>query len=114
MKPSPRHSFSPTYFKPAVTKDFRRRGRAAGSTFRFDLGESRLNPLKRHRRCGRKPRDEFADRLSNVALGDGLRGDDEEERLRAEFRSDDLSVAARDGNRARARTAERLDERVHL
>ena len=56
---------------------------------------------------------EFPDRFSEVALADGPRGDDEKERLRAEFRRDDLAVAARDGNRPGAWTAERLDDRVH-
>ena len=56
--------------------------------------------------------DEFADGFANIPLADRLRGDDEEERLRPDLRCDDLTIAARDGNRPGTRSSERFDNRV--
>src|SRR5256712_2194206 len=87
-KSSPRHSFSLTYFKPAVTKTSRPAAARSGSMARFDLGGPRFDTLKSRCRCSGQTRNEFAGRFSNAALADVPRGDDEDERLRAQLRGD--------------------------
>src|SRR5207245_9797715 len=62
-KSSPRHSFSLTYFKPAVTKTSGPAAARSGSTARFDLGGPRFDTLKSRCRCSGQTRNEFAGRF---------------------------------------------------
>jgi len=106
-------SFIPNdVFQASGGKDFVHGRCALESTFRRDLRGARFHALKSRCGCSAQMGDEFADGFANVPMADRLRGDDEEERLRPDLRCDDLTIAARDGNRPGTRSSERFDNRV--
>src|SRR5438093_12031272 len=106
-------SFIPNdVFKASGGKDFAHGRWALESASRRDLRGARFHALKSRCGCSAQMGDEFAYGLANVPMDVRLRCYDEVASLRPDLRCDDLTIAARDGNRPGTRSSERFDNRV--